>query len=244
MELLTEPSTSIFAGDKNMAVAVETRAKNYLAAIAHLPPGGTLTFQRVPWTEYEELLEDLGPGYTPRISYDHGRLEIAMPLPIHEYLKVCLSDLLRALTDELGLDMEGLGSTTFKYEGWLQGLEPDTCFYLQNVARIIGVKRFDPALPPPAPDIAVEVDVTSESLSRFPIYAKLGVPEIWRCDERQVQMYHLTETGYVEAAASRAFPFLTGEALCQFLERCQTEGQSATLREFREWLRGNLPARV
>jgi len=226
-----------------MAVAVETRAKDYLAAIAHLPPGGTLTFQHVSWAEYEELLEDLGPGYTPRISYDHGRLEITMPLPTHEYLKVCFSDLMRALTDELELDMNGLGSTTFRYEDWLQGLEPDTCFYIQNAARVIGVKRFDPNSPPPPPDIAVEIDITSESLSRFHIYANLGVPEIWRYDEQRVEIYHLTETGYVEAGASRAFPFLTGDVLTQFLERCQTEGQSAALRAFREWVRTEKPSR-
>ncbi len=220
-----------------MAVAVETRAKDYLVAIAHLPPGGMLTFQHVSWAEYEELLEDLGPGYPPRISYDHGRLEVMMPLPVHEYLKDFLLRLMHVLTEELGIDFVGLGSTTFKYEPWLEGLEPDTCFYLQNAARVIGVKRFDPNVPPPAPDIAVEIDITSESLSRFPIYANLGVPEIWRFDEQQAQIYHLTETGYVEAATSRAFPFLTGQVLFQFLERSRTEGQSAMLRAFREWVK-------
>lgn len=53
-------------------------------------------------------------------------------------------------------------------------------------------------------------------------------------------MYHLTETGYVEAPASRAFPLLTTEALGQFLQRSQTEGQSAVLREFRQWVRAQL----
>ncbi len=62
-------------------IAVATR--NYLQAIKHLPSGATLTFHRVSWKEYEELLDDLGPGYAPRISYDRGRLEVEMPLPIH-----------------------------------------------------------------------------------------------------------------------------------------------------------------
>ncbi|MEP7339783.1 MAG: Uma2 family endonuclease, partial [Acidobacteriota bacterium] len=96
---------------------------------------------------------------------------------------------------------------------------------------------FDPTQPPPPPDIAVEIDITSESLARFPIYANLGVPEIWRYDEQQVSIYHLAASGYVEATTSRAFPFLTAEALDQFLERSQTEGQSPSLREFRQWIR-------
>jgi len=214
-------------------IAVATR--NYLQAIKHLPSGATLTFHRVPWAEYEELLDDLGPGYAARICYDGGRMEIEMPLPIHELYKEFLSHLIRALTEVLGLDLECLGSTTFKYESWAQGLEPDGCFYIQNAARIIGVKRFDPNVPPPPPDIAVEIDITSESLNRFPTYQNLGVPEIWRCDEQRLEIHHLTESGYVEAAASRAFPFLTGDVIFQFLERSRTEGQSATLRAFREW---------
>lgn len=212
-------------------------AADYLDAIAHLPAGGTLTFQRVPWEEYEELLADLGAGYQARISYDHGRLEATMPLPIHEYFKDFLSRLMHVLTEELGLDFVGLGSTTFRYERWLEGLEPDTCFYVRNTAQVIGIRSFDPRLPPPAPDIAVEIDITSESLSRFHIYATLGVPEIWRCDEQRLEIYHLAEAGYVTAAASRIFPFLTGVVLWQLLERSQTEGPSATLRAFREWVR-------
>lgn len=209
---------------------------DYLDAIAHLPAGGTLIFHHVPWAAYEAVLNDLGDGYKARISYDHGKLEVNMPTAIHERWKTFLADLMRLLTDTLGLDMEGLGSTTFSYEGWLAGLEPDTCFYIANIASILGVKRFDPQTPPPPPDIAVEVDITSESLGRFPIYAKLGVPEIWRCDEEQLQIYHLTDTGYVEAATSRAFPFLTGAILFDYLERSLVEGQSATLRAFRDWV--------
>ncbi len=212
-------------------------ATNYREAIAHLPDGATLTFYHVPWEKYEDLLEDLGAGYRARISYDHGRLEIMMPLPIHERQKEFISRLMHVLTDELGLDLECLGSTTYKYEDWLQGLEPDTCFYVQNAALVIGVERFDPDVPPPPPDIAVEIDITSESLSRFHIYANLGVPEIWRYDQYQAQMYHLTGTDYVEAEASRAFPFLTGDVLFQLLERSKTDGQTATLRDFRQWVK-------
>ncbi|NOT59036.1 MAG: Uma2 family endonuclease [Acidobacteria bacterium] len=221
-----------------MTVAVKRKPTNEIQeAIAHLPEGATLILHHVPWAAYEALLNDLGAGYKARISYDHGKLEVNMPLPIHERWKLFLSDFMRLLTIDLGMMLESLGSTTYKYKDWDAGLEPDTCFYLANAASIIGVDRFDDQTPPPPPDIAVEIDITSESLNRFPIYAKLGVPEIWRCDEKQLQIYHLTEAGYVEAETSRAFPFLTGAALFEYLERSLTEGQSATLRAFREWVR-------
>jgi Uma2 family endonuclease len=215
---------------------------DYSDAIAHLPPGGTLSFQKVSWGEYEKLLDDLGSRCPARVSYDQGRLEINMPLPIHESLKTFLADLIRALTLELGLEMVNLGSATFKYQDWLQGLEPDNCFYIQNAARVIGVRRFDPNQPPPPPDVAVEIDITSESLNRFPIYVNLGVPEIWRFDEEQMVIYHLTETGYVIATTSRAFPFLTAAMLEPFLRRGQEEGPNAVLLEFHAWVRAQATA--
>lgn len=214
-------------------------ATDYLDAIAHLPAGGTLTFQHVPWRQYEALLEDVGERYHVRVYYDRGCVEVMKPPLLHAWHQAFISQLMHVLTDELGGDLTALGSSTFKYEGWLQALEPDACFYVQNAARVIGIKRFDPSMPPPPPDIAVEIDITSESLNRFHTYARLGVPEIWRYDQRQVEIYHLTETGYVQAAASRAFPFLTAAVLLQFLERSQTEGQSATLRAFRAWVKQN-----
>ena len=224
-----------------MAVATQqVRARDFLPSIKSLFPGGTLTYHNVDWEEYEWLLEDMGAGYSARISYDHGKLEIHMPLPIHDFMKICLSDLMRAIADMLEIDLNGFGSTTFKYKGWLQGVEPDSCYYLSNDRRILGVYRFDPNVPPPPPDVAIEVDVTSESLSRFHIYQNLGVPEIWRCDETQIQFFHLTENGYVEAATSRAFPLLTAPVLLQFLERCIEEGQSVALREFRQWVKTQL----
>lgn len=163
-----------------------------------------------------------------------------MPLPIHDFLKICLSDLIRAIADLLEIDLNGFGSTTFKYKGWLQGVEPDSCYYLSNDPRVLGVYRFDPNVPPPPPDIAIEVDVTSESLNRFHIYQQLGVPEIWRCDGQQFQFYRLAENGYVETTASLAFPILTSSVLLEYLERCKEDGQSAALREFRQWAQSQL----
>jgi hypothetical protein len=64
-----------------------TQTANYLNAIAHLPAGGTLILGDVPWSEYEQLLADLGEGYAVRMSYDQGRLEVMTPSSKHEKYK-------------------------------------------------------------------------------------------------------------------------------------------------------------
>jgi Uma2 family endonuclease len=213
---------------------------DYIDAIEHLPTGGTLTLQQVGWEDYERLLTELGDGYSVRVSYDQGRLKIMSPLAEHEEYGDLIQDMARVLTRELGLRLETRGSATLKRELHAKGAEPDGCFYIQNAARIIGKRRIDLNSDPP-PDIVVEIDLTHESLDKFPIYAALGVPEIWRYDGRQAHFYHLAGQEYIESPTSRAFPFLTASALAEFLEQSKTLGQDAALDSFRDWVHKHRP---
>lgn len=208
----------------------------YRDAIAHVPAGGTLILTTVAWSEYEQLLSDLGEGCAARVTYDRGRLEAMTPSSSHEMYALLVLRLAVLVADETGVDLESLGSTTFKREDLAQGAEPDTCFYVQHAASIIGKRNIDLRSDPP-PDVVVEVDVSHGSVSKLAFYASLGVPEVWRYDERRMHIYHLTTQGYIEAPASRTFPVLTSDALTESLERSKTAGQSGALRSFREWLR-------
>ena len=54
----------------------------------------------------------------------------------------------------------------------------------------------------PPPDIVVEVVVTHPSVSKFPLCAELGIPEIWTYDGSRLAMYQLRGPEYVEIAFS------------------------------------------
>jgi len=209
---------------------------DYLAAIAHLPAGAVLRVDDVPWEEYENLLADLGESYAVRIFYDNGRMEIMAPASSHEKPKSAINRLVTALSDELDIDLESLGSTTWKVEMKAKGAEPGDCFYVQNAALIIGKDDLDLACDPP-PDLVVEIDRTSTSLNKFAIYAAFGVPEIWRVTGRRVTFFVLADDGYEESSVSRAFAFLTAQTLSEFLARMLSEGGRKTARHFREWVR-------
>ena len=99
--------------------------------------------------------------------------------------------------------------------------------------RVIGKRQFDLEIDPP-PDIVVEIDITNESLSKFPIYAALNVPEIWRYDSKKLQFYELVQDHYREITASRFFPGLGPEMLTAALEDNRTNGQDAALDSFRQ----------
>lgn len=92
------------------------------------------------------------------------------PLPEHEYFKQTISIAIEDMAETLDLDYESYDSTTWRRQAKQAGLEPDNCFYFQNEARVRGKLQFDLNQDPP-PDLALEIDVTSQSLDRFPIYA-------------------------------------------------------------------------
>jgi len=212
------------------------QADIYLDAIEHLPSGAMLRLHNVSWDEYEELLAQMEnkPGY--RVSYDQGRLEIMSPRADHEKPKEFILVLARVLAEETDTTLETLGSTTYRRRKKLKGAEPDTSFYVRNAAHMIGRQTLDLEVDPP-PDVVVEIDTTNESLSKFSIYAALGVPELWLYDGNKMLFHQLTEQHYTEIPRSLSFPLLAAEVLTGFLERSQTEGQTAALRAFRQWAR-------
>src|SRR2546425_852566 len=93
----------------------------------------------------------------------------------------------------------------------------------------------------PPPDIVVETELTSASLDKFPIYAALGVPEIWRERKKVVRFYVLGGASYVEVSNSRAFPFLDSLSLSEFLAIGLAEGSRKAARSFRAWVREHRP---
>lgn len=215
---------------------MSTYATDYLEAIEHLPEGAMLRLEGISWEEYEQLLDDLTQWPGMRVSYDQGRVEIMSPSFQHEKYIGFVSGMGRILSEEMGLTVEAAGATTYKQERLLKGSEGDQSFYVQNASAIIGKLEIDLDVDPP-PDIVVEVDITSESSSKFPIYAAFAVPEIWRYDGKQARIYHLVDDDYVEAAVSLSFPCLTAQAMSQFLEQSKIEGQTAALAAFRHWVR-------
>lgn len=210
---------------------------NYIEAITHLADGEVRTFDGVRWEEYEKLLADLGPGYSARIFYDEGRMEIMAPTPAHEKAKNILITLIFALRDELEIDLESLGSTTFRSQAKAKGAEPDDCFYVEHFEAALRMEdEFNPDRDPP-PDIVVEIDRSRTSLNKFAIFAALGAPEVWRVFKKEVRFYVLTDEAYAEIPNSRAFPFLDSRTLIKFIALGLAEGGRKAGIAFRSWLR-------
>jgi len=158
------------------------------------------------------------------------------PLPEHEECNRTLALLVEVLAEEMHIDVRNFGSTTFRRTDLARGFEPDSCFYIQHEADISGKSTIDLTVDPP-PDLVIEVDITRSSLDKFPIYAQLGVPEVWRYDGQRLSIYSLMAEGYVESEVSLALPLLTGPWLSEVLIQSKTMKRTALLRSFRTWVR-------
>lgn len=200
-----------------------------------VPPGQRILFSDVSWQEFEAILEDLGEHRSSRVAYENGILEIMTPLPEHETGKEIVSDLVKALLEELDIEFCTLGSTTFKNELMSQGIEPDNCFYIQNEAAVRGKNRLDLTVDPP-PDLALEIDVTSRTHPS--IYEALKVPELWQFENGKLQINVLREGKYIKSEYSQNFPnFPLIEMIPQYLIQCKTVGRNKTMKAFRAWVR-------
>lgn len=208
---------------------------DYLALIEKMPPGAVTIFPDVDWEEYEELLHELDERPAIRLTYDRGRLQIMTLSITHERIGDLFPHLIMALALECGLNFLGARSTTFRKQADEKGAEPDDCYYFKDFKRIGQLKTIDLSVDPP-PDLAFEIDITSPSLDKFPIYGAIGVPELWRYTLKGVGFYRLEEDGYVEISHSNLFPFLTPDDVLSFLSIGEAEGAVVMMSEFREWV--------
>jgi Uma2 family endonuclease len=191
----------------------------------------------ISWTTYERLRAEQGESAGTRFIYDGGALEIMIVSYRHEVINRIVASLIEALADEMNMDIVNAGSTTFKREDLASGFEPDSCFYIEHAESMRGKDEVDLAIDPP-PDLIVEIDITSPSLPRFPVFAAVGIPEVWRYDGKLVSIHALDrQTGaYCGTTESKTLAGVTGEVLSRFVEAGMTEKRNEWLRRVRAWV--------
>ena len=193
----------------------------------------------VSWHTFESLLTDLGDRRKILFHYLNGTLEIMSPLSLHEGSNRFIDDLIRAFSDELEIDLRKLGSLLMKIPELKLGAEPDSCYYIQNEL-IIRDKEVIIVGQDPPPDLVLEVDITNPSDRHLPIYALLGVPEVWRYDGYSLEFLALQNSEYIAIDQSLAFPDLPAEIVVEYVQKRLVLGESAALKEFRKWVQTNI----
>ena len=210
-----------------MKTLVKPQAENYMV----LHPIGWETFVRIS--------EELSPNSSKRLAYNGGYLQIMSPLGEHENNNWFIARLIFIMAEEWDMNIKSFGSLTLKRDDIQQGIEPDACFYLKNEPEVRNKQNIDLNQGDIPPDLAIEIDITSGSLNKLPIYAALGVTEIWRYDGDVLQIYglNLQEKNYKKINQSLAFPKLDISLIPQWLQQRLIIGETATLKQVRQWMR-------
>lgn len=173
------------------------------------------------WVAYQKILYALPEGRSTRLTYDHGTLEITMPLEEHEYASELIGLFIRILVGVMGLKLKSLRSTTLERPDLDRSAEPDNAYYIQHQAQVAG-RKVDLSQDPP-PDLVVEVDITHTDIAKNRLYASMGVPEFWRYNGQVWRIFQLQGEAYQELDRSPTFDWVNKEDLYQFLEQAQQD---------------------
>ena len=191
-----------------------------------------VVLNEVSWQTYNEL-RDCNFNRNVRMTYDRGRLFLVSPGRLHERIGAILARIVCAWTEMRGIAMLSGGSTTMKHPLINRGLEPDKCFYIQNEFAVRHSDTYDAVSDPP-PDLVIEVDVTSLSTIRMPIYAEFGVPEIWRWHEEKLEVHRLQGKSYVRVEDSACLPGFPFDKAIESLDERHNLDETSLLVGFRQ----------
>ena len=178
----------------------------------------------VDWRTYGALRELIdSPGI--RMTYLKGAFEIMSPSRRHEHEKTVIARMIELFALERDVPLRGWGSTTFKREAKERGLEPDECYCLGHD---LGE----------APDIALEIVVTSGGINRLEVYRGLGVQEVWIFRDGRFRLHALEGERYRTIERSVLVPELDFGAMAELVS---IPDQHTAVKAFLDRLRAALP---
>jgi Uma2 family endonuclease len=207
-----------------------------------IPGDQCVEMREIDWKGYVTMLRLRGERPIPRMIYLDGSLFLVSPSFPHERLAERLGIFVIEVVVGLDIPCVPAGGTTFRRRKKRGGVEGDKTFYLANEARVRGKEKIDLRTDPP-PDLAIEA-VYTHAAAAVEVYRRLGVSEVWLCDEEGLHILVLRANGrYAESEASAAFPFLTEGEIFSWVGRPQSVSETEWVKEVRRWVRDTLAPR-
>jgi Uma2 family endonuclease len=196
----------------------------------------------ITWKTYLKL-RDNPENYHVRMTYLDGTLTFLSPQYLHDRSGWKLALLVSIVTEVLDIPAQGTGTSTLRRQTGTRpkkgtGKEPDYGFYFrENELRMRYKNEINLDIDPP-PDLAIEVDPTSDSKHALKLYADLGVPEIWRYRPKTNALWfgRLVEGAYESTDRSLNLPRLTPRLVVQALEEAERLGETRWKRWLRDWV--------
>jgi Uma2 family endonuclease len=171
------------------------------------------------------------------MTYDQGVLELVTPSLPHEKDALTIARIVDIVTAIIGVPILSAGGTTYRRNDLERAFEPDASFYIQHDAQVRDRPEIDLTVDPP-PDVVLEMEMSRSALDKLPLFASMGVPEVWRCDGQRVTILILEQDRYRESPSSLALPVLTSDVLTRFLAESRTALSPDWFQAVSDWARG------
>ncbi|MUG91650.1 Uma2 family endonuclease [Scytonema sp. UIC 10036] len=205
--------------------------------VTTITPAETRTIlENISWQTFKSMLADMGSGRNTRLAYDNGIVEIMSPHKAHENPNRLIEAFIGVLCEELGLEISRTGSLTLTRDDLEKGGEPDSSYYIQNEFLVRDKEKIDLSKDPP-PDLVLEVEYSRSAINKLNLYASMGIPEFWRYNGSILQIYRLSGKQYLEVQSSPTFAPVPVKEIPQFIEAARKNGEMATTRAFRTWVK-------
>ncbi len=168
----------------------------------------------IGWDRYVTISDALPERRGVRLAYLDGSLTFLTLSRRHDWFVDQLDTIVKVVALACDISLDVAGSATLRREDRGAGVEGDRTYYLGASAELMGGPIDIDLTTQPPPDLAIEVEVTHPADKVMRIYARLGIPEVWRIDagRETVGFWVLDEGGaYQPAARSRGLPILGPE---------------------------------
>jgi len=153
------------------------------------------------------------------MTYDQGLLEFVTPSLPHEKDALTIAHIVDIVAAIIGVPILSAGGTTYRRNDLERSFEPDASFYIQHEAQVRDRSGIDLSADP-TPDVVLEM--SRSALDKLPLFASMGIPEVWRCDGQRVTIFILEQDRYRESSNSLALPVLTSDISTRFLAESRT----------------------
>ncbi len=206
-----------------------------------------IVFFSMTWDRYVSISDAMPERTRTRAIFVDGRLTLLGRSRRHEIYAELLGYLFVAVARGLGITWEPAGSATYRSPELGVGVEADKTFYLGDAARAMrGPVDIDLTTQPP-PSVTFEVELTHPAHDAMRVYARLGVPEVWRLDVEKWSFAFclLGEDGqYRPADQSMALAPLTVADVIEQLRMVEGMATSDWIDGLPAWVRDTLLPRV
>lgn len=226
---------------------MSTVAKPKAPARSRFEAERRLVIRDAKWEDYLNLIDSLDEHSPLRVAFDGEDIEIMTKGSDHDRFSFLSGQLIVAIAQAKGIQVEPYGEATWRKPGVQRGVEADQWFFFdaRKRARIARIQRADKARGVrtssterfPCPDLAIEIDISAPKVDRPGIYAALGVAELWRFDGGVAVIERLTPGGRYEPIEQSQWLEISPADVVRWLVREDTSQFIPWLNRVTKWAR-------